>query len=180
MSKARPVFAYARLLALKARATKSSVRLFAILAIVALASAVVASVPSSAKLIEHLLTAPVARTTAPASAAGSDAEARPAISTDKNVYEPGETVTFSGINWTPGETVTIVLSANPAAGANVTLQATADENGSFVAQTTLPDDDGADAEANERAGQSGAARANDIMYTAVAISAGALQGGRTD
>ena len=169
MSKARPVSVYARTLAARARATKRSVRLTAILAIVALASAAVASVPSSAKLIDHLINnAAPAALAAPASVSAPDAEQTPTISTDKNVYEPGETVTIRGANWTPGETINIVISPNSHEGETATLQATADENGSFVATANLPGSE-EESERNERAGNAGAA--HDIAYTAVATGA---------
>jgi hypothetical protein len=174
MSQARSLSAHARALAAKARATKRSVRLLAIFAIAALASAAAASVPSSAKLIDRLINAaPVARAAAaPATAAAPNAEEQPTISTDKNVYEPGETVTFTGANWTPGETVTIVFSANKPEAASTTLQATADEDGSFVAQATLPED-GESSEGNPPPGNSGEAhsRAREIAYTAIATGA---------
>jgi hypothetical protein len=175
MSNARSLSAYARTLALKARATKRSVRLIALFVVAALASAAAASVPSSAKLIDHLINVGPARAThaaaAPAALPAPAAE-KAAIRADKNVYAPGETVTFTGINWTPGETVTITLSANTPAAESVTLHATADENGSFVAKTTMPGDvDGDAADGNAGAGQSANPRAGDIIYTAVATGA---------
>jgi hypothetical protein len=141
MSNARPLSAYARTLAAKARATKRSVRLIALFAAAALASAAAASVPSSAKLIDHLMGAAPARATHAAAAApafvSAPAAEKPTISTDKNVYESGETVTFTGTNWTPGETVTIAVKARGSNADAASVQATADENGSFVATTTL-------------------------------------------
>lgn len=175
MSNAHSLSAYARTLALKARATKRSVRLIALFVVAALASAAAASVPSSAKLIDHLINAAPARATHAAAAApaavSAPAAEKPVIRTDKNVYAAGETVTFTGINWTPGETVTIILSANTPEAESVTLNATADENGSFIATTTMPDNEeelGANGDAREGQPVAAHPRARDIIYTAVA------------
>jgi hypothetical protein len=176
MSKSRHLSAYARTLAAKARATKRSVRLIAVLAVVAVASAAVASVPSSAKLIDHLINAAPARAAAaPAALSAPNAEAKPTISADKNVYEPGETVTLTGANWTPGETVTIVVGVNTPGGASATLQATADDDGSFVASAPVPGD--GDEEGSE--GEARAAKPNGVVYTVAATGASSGASART-
>ncbi|HEX8150251.1 MAG TPA: MBG domain-containing protein [Pyrinomonadaceae bacterium] len=154
MSKARSAAAHARALASKARATKRGVRLLSLSAVLALATAAVASVPSSAKLFAGVFGARASA--APAAAAAED---KANVSTDKAVYEPGETVTITGTDFAPGETVTVVVKARGENDAAATLQATADGNGSFVVKTSLP---GAEAEA-EAGGKE-----EEIVFTAVA------------
>jgi hypothetical protein len=201
MSKARFIPAHVRTLAAKARATKRSIRLIAVFVIIATATAAAASVPSSAKLIDRLMSAaPDATaqvTTKHASAAPSSGvssaplvEEKPTISTDKSVYEPSETIIFTGTNWTPGETITIVVSTGSSEGEETTLQATADENGSFVAQTSTPEGKrGESSKHNARAESSvkgdkgeanaAASKADDLIYTVVATGASSGASART-
>jgi hypothetical protein len=195
MSKARSIPAHVRTLAAKARATKRSIRLIAVFVIIATATAAVASVPSSAKLIDRLMSAapaaaPVRATHAAAAPSGVSAslvEEKPTISTDKSVYEPGESVTFTGSNWTPGETITIVLSAGSSEAGDATLQATADENGSFVVQTSMPEQEsGESSKHNARAESSGkgeanavASKADDVIFTVVATGGASGASART-
>ena len=63
----------------------------------------------------------------------------PTLTTDKPKYEPGETITFKGVEWVPGETVTIVVSADSIDGA-MTIKATADRDGAFNVTAPMPDD----------------------------------------
>jgi hypothetical protein len=63
----------------------------------------------------------------------------PSLTTDKGNYEPDETITFTGTNWTPGEVVTIVLREESSDAERATLQATADESGAFTITGSLPD-----------------------------------------
>ncbi|HEX6184513.1 MAG TPA: MBG domain-containing protein [Pyrinomonadaceae bacterium] len=150
MRKARSASAPARTFAARARATKRSVRLVAVIAIIAVAAAAAVSAPSSAKLIDRLIGA---------SAAAAE---KASVTTDKGVYEPGETVTFHGSNWTPGETVTIVLSKGTSSEARGTIRATADDHGSFVATMTMPE---GEEEVERAAGTKGKA---EVIYKAVA------------
>src|SRR4051794_33894736 len=62
----------------------------------------------------------------------------PSISRDKASYEPGDTITLSGSNWTAGESVTITISADPDAQP-ITVQAVADSSGSFTATAEMPE-----------------------------------------
>jgi len=57
-------------------------------------------------------------------------EDAPSLTTDKEAYEPGDRITFTGTNWAPGETVTIRIQSDPRDG-QVVATATADDNGSF-------------------------------------------------
>jgi hypothetical protein len=54
----------------------------------------------------------------------------PTLSTDKNDYHPGERVTITGSDWSPGETVRLLIQAT--GHAEVTLDATADDSGAFT------------------------------------------------
>jgi hypothetical protein len=71
------------------------------------------------------------------SVSSSAQQGEPTIATDKSTYLSGETITFSGTNWAPGEAVTIVITPN--SGAEAPLQATADDSGSFTTTGTMTD-----------------------------------------
>jgi hypothetical protein len=116
-------------------------RLVAVVALLALATAAVASVPSSAKIFDRIVGANGARA---AAAPATLADEKASVTTDKGVYEPGESVTFTGTNWAPGETVDISVKARGEGGEAATVQATADEKGSFVVTTALPEAEGRD------------------------------------
>jgi hypothetical protein len=167
MSKARTVSARARALA-----TKRSVQLIAVFAFVAVATAAAATAPASAKLIKRLINSapaisrPTRAAAVPVGLSATDAEEKAAIATDKTVYGPGETVTFNGANWTPGESVTIVLTSNAHDSDGITVTATADENGSFVAKAALPGD--ADAPGSNGNGRGQSSSNAEVMFTAVA------------
>src|SRR3989441_1153805 len=65
---------------------------------------------------------------------------RPAsVKTDKPDYSPGETVTFTGSGWEPGEVVTLVLHENPWFDDHPVLTATADESGNISNNQFVPD-----------------------------------------
>jgi hypothetical protein len=161
MIEARSIAAHVRTLAAKARATRRSVRLVAAVALLAFATAAVASVPSSAKIIDRIIRAnPAAETMRAATVAGPVVADRATITTDKGVYESDETVTFSGTNWVPGETVNIVLSEGPSSEQRAALSATADENGSFVVTLRVPEP-----EAGEAHGK------REVIFKAVATGA---------
>ena len=72
--------------------------------------------------------------------------------TDKEIYLPGERIVFTGTNWAPEEAVTIVISTG--ANSNVTtIQATADNAGSFTAEGTMPNPRAAGKPTNPSAGK---------------------------
>lgn len=155
MSKSRPVIG--------ARARRKSGRLVALFVLLAFASSSVLSVPSSAKIIENIFSNATLKVVA---GAGPVAEDPPTVVTDKSAYEPGETITFRGANWAPGETVRITLRTGE--GDTSTIEATADRKGSFAVTTTMP---GGEQEREAQAVQ-GATRpeseAGGAVYTAVA------------
>ncbi|HEV7473082.1 MAG TPA: hypothetical protein VGN90_03470, partial [Pyrinomonadaceae bacterium] len=63
---------------------------------------------------------------------------KPSVTTDKGSYLAGETITFSGSNWTPGEGVSIVITGEGGKTQQI-LEATADNAGAFEATATMPD-----------------------------------------
>lgn len=56
----------------------------------------------------------------------------PTVTTDKEDYAPGETVTISGSGWWAGETVELRLDEEPATHDPLVFSSVADENGDFV------------------------------------------------
>ncbi len=160
MSKAHFVAAYVRTLAAKARATRRSVRLVAALALLAIVASTIASVPSSAKIIDRIIsTTPTAPAATRAAAAPMPlVGGHPNIVTDKGVYEPDETITFQGTNWTPGETVDIVITEGAGNEERTTLRATADENGSFTVTIKTPEPEEGE----------GHGRSSEVIFRAIA------------
>src|SRR5688500_18082404 len=75
------------------------------------------------------LTADPSGTTAPA----------PTIQSDKDDYAPGETVTLTGSNWQPGESVHINVNDDSSATWSRDVDVTADANGGVQDQFQLPD-----------------------------------------
>ncbi|HEY0370765.1 MAG TPA: hypothetical protein VGD79_02115 [Thermoanaerobaculia bacterium] len=75
------------------------------------------------------------------------AESAAVLTTDQPIYESGEVVTFRGEGWSPGEPVTIVVSAE--GGGSMTLRTVADNDGAFTLTASMPDD--AEAPASVRA-----------------------------
>src|SRR5262245_29865501 len=73
--------------------------------------------------------------------------AQPAIHTDKEDYSPGETVLVAGSGFQPGESVTLQVLHDGAAGDNETSGAhaprytTADENGNLTSTWIVPLDE---------------------------------------
>ncbi|HXT61656.1 MAG TPA: hypothetical protein VN696_01340, partial [Pyrinomonadaceae bacterium] len=63
----------------------------------------------------------------------------PTIATDKSTYLPGETIVFTGANWTPGEAITIVISSD--GDETGTIQATADGKGAFSVTSIMADNE---------------------------------------
>src|SRR6185295_20158284 len=64
------------------------------------------------------------------------AQSQATFRTDKEIYLPGERIVFTGTNWAPEEAVTIFITTG---NSNVaTIQATADNAGSFTAEGTMP------------------------------------------
>ncbi len=66
-------------------------------------------------------------------------QALPSLTTDRGFYLPGEEITLSGTNWSPGETVTIIIGEGAEAKKGVTLEATADEDGAFTITSPMPE-----------------------------------------
>src|SRR5437899_5976490 len=62
------------------------------------------------------------------------------VQTDKPDYSPGETVTFTGSGWEPGEVVTLVLHETPWFDDHPVLTATADESGNISNNQFVPDE----------------------------------------
>src|SRR2546426_850878 len=62
------------------------------------------------------------------------------VKTDKPDYSPGETVTFTGSGWKPGEVVTLVLHEDPWFDDHPVLTATADESGNISNNQFVPDE----------------------------------------
>jgi hypothetical protein len=95
----------------------------------------------------------------------------PALTTDKEAYAPGEPITFNGTNWTPGETVTIVISGD-ASGANAaTLQATADVAGSFTVTGLMPESASAGVASAAAKGAARSAAATIVENTTYTVTA---------
>lgn len=66
-----------------------------------------------------------------------------ALSQDKESYLPGEPINFRGAHFAPGESISIFVSADASKG-GITVQATADDSGSFTLTATMPNVDGYD------------------------------------
>ncbi|HJT17629.1 MAG TPA: hypothetical protein VJ853_09585, partial [Thermoanaerobaculia bacterium] len=73
-----------------------------------------------------------------ACAASLAAQSAATLATDKPIYEPGETITLTGTGWSPGEQVTISIGSDDQGGGGATLQARADDSGSFIATAAMP------------------------------------------
>src|SRR3989454_2513319 len=61
------------------------------------------------------------------------------VKTDKPDYSPGDTVTFTGSGWKPGEVVTLVLHEDPWFDDHPVLTATADKSGNMSNNQFVPD-----------------------------------------
>jgi len=61
------------------------------------------------------------------------------VTTDKADYSPGETVTFTGSGWKPGEVVTLLLHEDPTMHGDGTLTATADPLGNIFNNEFKPE-----------------------------------------
>jgi hypothetical protein len=170
-------------------------RLIALFVSVATVAAVTFTVASSAKSVRNLLPGRTVNTNLsnraatqnelPAttqnnaarpgflsSAASRTSEDTPTITTDKDAYEPGETITFTGANWTPGEIVTIVLNDETGGVEATPLQATADESGAFTITGTMPGANTVNTSAAKGVARSSSAAAeNSAVYTATATGA---------
>ncbi|HEX7318235.1 MAG TPA: MBG domain-containing protein [Pyrinomonadaceae bacterium] len=147
-----------------ARAPKRSLRLVAVFALLAVAAAAALSAPTSARLVGSLM-----------SAAAAPAADRATVTTDRSVYEPGETVTFSGSNFEPGENVTIVVTSGSHDEARATIQATADDKGSFIVKATMPELEEEEERERERESHSKA----EVIFKAVAKGAASGSSART-
>src|SRR4051812_12774827 len=62
---------------------------------------------------------------------------KPRLTTDKENYEAGDSITVKGRNWSPGETVNVFLTPGPGATGQ-TVKATANQDGSFSAKLEMP------------------------------------------
>src|SRR5215212_898612 len=63
----------------------------------------------------------------------------PTIQSDKDDYAPGETVTLTGSNWQPGESVHIYVNDDEGQTWSRDVDVTADENGQIQDQFQLPE-----------------------------------------
>jgi hypothetical protein len=184
MNKAlRAPYAYTRAVARKIRDTRTRGHLVALFVFLAIGAAVVSTNSSATSSrtrpigarsveLESKLFMPARSFKPSARLADQD---QPTLATDKGSYLPGETITFTGANWVPGEAVTIVISTD-ASSDWTTLQATAGDSGSFTITSTMPTGQptgvtrsGA-ANSASSAGASAAAGGNGI-YTATATGA---------
>ncbi|HEY3025772.1 MAG TPA: carboxypeptidase regulatory-like domain-containing protein, partial [Pyrinomonadaceae bacterium] len=93
------------------------------------------------------------------------------MTTDRDSYSPGETITFTGKNWAAGEVVTIVITED-SSSAGITLQASADDSGLFTITAIMPDPEAANAARADDAKKVPAAEASESgessVYTATA------------
>ena len=95
------------------------------------------------------------------------AQSRPRLTTDKDGYKPGETITFSGAHFAAGEKVMIVFNNPAIAGSDQTIvRAVADAKGAFTVTAMMP----VPSEAEERAreGHVRDAAARRVRYLATA------------
>src|SRR5215218_4784281 len=69
---------------------------------------------------------------------GTTASSTPTIQSDKADYAPGETVTLTGSNWQPGESVHITVNDDEGQTWNRNVDVTADPNGQIQDQFQLP------------------------------------------
>ena len=65
--------------------------------------------------------------------------ASPTIASDKADYGPGELVTLTGGNWTPGESVNVVVNDDVGQTWNRNVNVTADASGNITDSFNLPD-----------------------------------------
>jgi hypothetical protein len=163
------------------RSTKRTGRMLALFIMAAVVTATAFSLPSSAKLIENVFGAtPLASATLKQSAMGAPlnpTEEPPVITTDKSSYEPGETITFRGANWTPGETIRVAVRAGAAEGEDEMLEATADEKGSFVLTAIMPGgEENTSAAKATSAGKKGVAADKSAAASSAAASASQGEG----
>ncbi len=82
-------------------------------------------------------------------------QGQPTFRTEKESYAPGSTIIFSGANWAPGESVTIVIR-EPGSTETTRFEVTADGQGAFTVETTIP---------NPRAARSNATSAKPASST---------------
>jgi hypothetical protein len=75
----------------------------------------------------------------PATATFGTDPAAPDVKTDRDDYAPGETVTFLGRRWLPGETVRLLLRETPFVHGDRELFATASDLGEFVNAEFTPE-----------------------------------------
>jgi hypothetical protein len=62
------------------------------------------------------------------------------VSTDRDDYAPGDTVTITGSGYAPGETIKITLHEDPQVHADQTLTVKADADGKFVDRSWAPEE----------------------------------------
>ncbi|MGH7515876.1 MAG: hypothetical protein ACREOC_00185 [Gemmatimonadales bacterium] len=82
---------------------------------------------------------PATRAVPPPSFATADNGAGLSITTDKDDYQPGDTVWFTGAGWQPGDTLDIVLSDEPATHEPHTWWIPVNETGGFRDSTYVVD-----------------------------------------
>jgi hypothetical protein len=90
---------------------------------------------------------------------------QPTITQDQPSYLPGDTITFTGKGWGPGEAVNIFVSSDPTEG-GTTVHATADDSGTFSATGAMPESAAADPDRP-------ASQAITVTATATGLNSGA-------
>src|SRR5215217_6704010 len=88
---------------------------------------------------------------------GTTSTSLPTVQSDKADYPPGATVTLTGSNWQPGESVNIVVNDTYGATWQHTADVTADSNGNITDQFQLPSTFVSDYDVTATGAQSGVA-----------------------
>jgi hypothetical protein len=81
----------------------------------------------------------MALTSDPSGDTSGTTAASPTITSDKADYAPGELVTLTGSNWTPGESVNVVVNDDVGQTWNRNVNVTADASGNISDSFNLPD-----------------------------------------
>jgi hypothetical protein len=104
------------------------------------------------------------------SAAGTTATMSPSIASDKDDYQPGETVHLLGARWQPSETVHIVVNDTRGATWTHVADVTADVSGAITDDFTLPNWFVADYDVTATGTSSGATATTTFTDASIAVS----------